>query len=179
MDWPLDLSVEIGDGDLTLRLYVPADAPALFAALADERAWEHIPRAIPTSATELDALISGKVDEGLRTTFVILLRGQVVGMTSVLFDPSDPDGLEVGGTQIGPDHWGTGVNGTAKRLLFPVLFAHGAQWIQLRTDERNARSAAAIRKTGARDLGARPDTRVRRDGTRRTSLLFRLDRPAE
>jgi RimJ/RimL family protein N-acetyltransferase len=71
---------------------------------------------------------------------------------------------------------GTGVNAEVKRLLFEVIFAHGAEWIQLRTDERNGRSAAAIRKLGAADFGVRLDDRVRRDGTRRRSRFFRLAR---
>lgn len=46
-----------------------------------------------------------------------------------------------------------------KRLLLAALFQHGAQWVQLRTDERNGRSAAAIRKLGAADLGLRQEDR--------------------
>jgi len=79
-------------------------------------------------------------------------------------------------TQLDPRVWGTGVNTEVKDLLFAVIFRHGAQWIQLRTDERNGRSAAAIRKLGARDLGVHQDYLVRRDGTRRRSRIFRLDR---
>jgi len=73
--------------------------------------------------------------------------------------------------------WGTGVNTEVKRLLLAVIFRHGAQWVQLRTDERNRRSVAAIRKLGATDLGIRQEHLVRRDGTRRRSRIFRLDRP--
>jgi RimJ/RimL family protein N-acetyltransferase len=97
-------------------------------------------------------------------------------MTSVIFDPADPGGVEVGGTQLDPAVWGSGVNAAVKRLLFDAIFDYGAEWIQLRTDERNGRSAAAIRKLGAIDLGIRQDHRIRRDGSRRNSLMFRLDR---
>jgi RimJ/RimL family protein N-acetyltransferase len=69
------------------------------------------------------------------------------------------------------------INTAVKRLLLAVIFRHGAQWVQLRTDERNGRSAAAIRKLGASDLGIRQEHLVRRDGTRRNSRMFRLDRP--
>ncbi len=110
---------------------------------------------------------------GLRATFTVRQEGRVAGMTSVLFDPGDPAGAEVGGTQLDPGVWGTGVNTEVKRLLFEVIFPHGAEWIQLRTDERNGRSAAAIRKLGAADLGVHQDHRVRRDGTRRRSPIFR------
>ncbi|HTW16826.1 MAG TPA: GNAT family protein [Nocardioides sp.] len=177
MKWPLDLGAGIGEGDLSLRPYSSDDASSLFAALADGRAWEHIPRVIPTDADALDAMIRAKLVDGRRTTLVIRLDGRIVGMTSVLFDPADPAGVEVGGTQVDPNKWGTGVNHQAKRLLLAALFSHGARWVQLRTDERNERSAAAIRKLGARDLGTHQDVRVRRDGTQRRSLLFRIDRP--
>jgi RimJ/RimL family protein N-acetyltransferase len=89
----------------------------------------------------------------------------------------DPAGAEIGGTLLDPGVWGTGVNTQVKRLLLALIFRHGAQWVQLRTDERNRRSAAAIRKLGATDLGIRQELLVRRDGTRRQSRIFRLDRP--
>ena len=110
------------------------------------------------------------------STFTVRQDGTVVGMTSVDFDLADPAGVELGGTQFNPAVWGTGVNATVKRLLFDAIFDYGAEWIQLRTDERNGRSAAAIRKLGATDLGVHPDHRIRRDGTRWQSLMFRLSR---
>jgi RimJ/RimL family protein N-acetyltransferase len=87
--------------------------------------------------------------------------------------------VEIGGTQLTPAQWGTGLNGAIKQLLLDVVFAQGASWVQLRTDERNGRSAAAIRKLpGVRELGLREDVRTRRDGSRRRSLLFRIANPA-
>ena len=176
MDWPVPFPVEMNAGAISLRRYDAADAAGLFRALEDERAWEHIPRAVPADAASLDESIRSRLADGNRVTFIVRQGGRVVGMTSVLFDPRDPAGAEVGGTQFDPAVWGTGVNTEVKRLLFAVIFRHGAEWIQLRTDERNGRSAAAIRKLGARDLGVRQDHLVRRDGTRRRSRFFRLDR---
>lgn len=176
MDWPVRFPAEMTAGTISVRPYVPADAAALFEALQDERAWEHIPRAIPADAASIDESIRSRLAGGNRVTFTVRQGGRVAGMTSVLFDPDDPAGAEVGGTQLDPDVWGTGVNAEIKRLLFGVLFRHGAEWIQLRTDERNGRSAAAIRKLGAADLGVHQDHRIRRDGTRRRSRIFRLDR---
>ena len=70
--------------------------------------------------------------------------GRVVGTTSVFYGADfygadDPAGVEVGATQFAPSVWGTGVNTEVKRLLLAVIFRHGAQWVQLRTDERNRR----------------------------------------
>ena len=176
MDWPVRFPAEMTAGTISVRPYDQADAAELFGSLQDERTWEHIPRVIPADAAALDESVQSKLADGLRATFTVRQDGRVVGMTSVIFDPGDPAGAEVGGTQLDPGVWGTGVNTEVKRLLFEVIFRHGAEWIQLRTDERNGRSAAAIRKLGAADLGVHQDHRVRRDGTSRRSRIFRLDR---
>ena len=76
-------------------------------------------------------------------TFTVRQRGHAVGITSVVFDPDEPAGAEVGGTLLDPGVWGTGVNTVVKRLVLAEIFRHGAEWVQLRIDERNGRSAAA------------------------------------
>jgi RimJ/RimL family protein N-acetyltransferase len=177
MDWPVCFPAEMSAGTISVRSYDPADAAELFEPLADERVWEHMSRPAPAGAAALDEVIRSRLADGYRVTFTVRQGGRAVGITSVLFDPRDPAGAEVGGTLLDPGVWGTGVNSEVKRLLLAVIFRHGAQWVQLRTDERNGRSAAAIRKLGATDLGIRQEHLVRRDGTRRQSRIFRLDRP--
>lgn len=81
MDWPLPLPPEMSDRAVSLRPYSAADSHDLFAALSDERAWEHIPPAIPRDAEALDSLIHSKLTDGLRSTFTIRLGDRVVGMT--------------------------------------------------------------------------------------------------
>ena len=176
MDWPFRFPVEMSAGAVSVCSYDSDDAAELFDSLRDERAWEHIPMAIPADAASLDASIRSRLADGHRATFTVRQGGRVVGTTSVIFHPADPAGVEVGGTQLDPGVWGTEVNTEVKRLLFEVIFRHGAEWIQLRTDERNGRSAAAIRKLGAAELGVRQDDLVRRDGTRRRSRFFRVAR---
>jgi N-acetyltransferase len=177
MDWPIRFPPEMGAGSISVRRYDPADAAGLFSSLADERVWAHMSRGAPADAAVLDEIIRARLTDGYRDTFTVRQGGRAVGITSVDFDPDDPAGAEIGGTLLGPQVWGSGVNTEVKRLLLGELFGHGAQWVQLRTDERNARSAAAIRKLGARELGLREESHVRRDGTRRQSLVFRVDRP--
>jgi N-acetyltransferase len=177
MDWPVHFPAEMSAGTVSVRSYDPADAAELFEPLADERVWEHMSRAAPADAGVLDEVIRARLADGYRATFTIRQGGRVVGITSVLFDPDDPAGAEVGGTLLDPAVWGTGVNTEVKWLLLAVIFRHGAEWVQLRTDERNGRSAAAIRKLGATDLGIRQEDLIRRDGTRRRSRIFRLTGP--
>jgi RimJ/RimL family protein N-acetyltransferase len=177
MDWTVRFPAEMSAGTISVRSYDPADAAELFESLDDERVWEHMSRPVPADAAALDEVIRSRLADGYRATFAVRQGGRVVGVTSVLFDPHDPAGAEVGGTLLDPGVWGTGVNTEVKRLLLAVIFRHGARWVQLRADERNGRSAAAIRKLGATDLGIRQEHLVRRDGTRRRSRIFRLDRP--
>jgi N-acetyltransferase len=176
MDWPVCFPAEMSAGIISVRSYGPADAAELLEPLADERVWEHMSRPAPADAAALDEIIRSGLADGNRATFTVRRGGHAVGITSVLFDPHDPAGAEVGGTLLGPGVWGTGVNTEVKRLLLAEIFRHGAQWVQLRTDERNGRSAAAIRKLGAIDLGIRQEHLVRRDGTPRESRIFRLYR---
>jgi RimJ/RimL family protein N-acetyltransferase len=176
MDWPVRFPAQMSAGTISVRCYDQADAAELFESLADERVWEHMSSTIPADAAALDELIRSKLAGGHWTTFTVRQDGHVVGITSVQFDAHDAAGAEVGGTLLDPGVWGTGVNTEVKRLLLAMIFRHGAEWVQLRTDERNGRSAAAIRKLGATDLGLREEHLVRRDGTRRRSRIFRIDR---
>ena len=177
MDWPIWFPADMSAGTVSVRPYDPADATELVNSLADERVWEHMSRAAPADAATLNQVIGSRLSDGYRATFTIRRDGRAVGITSVLFDPHDPAGVEIGGTLLDPSVWGTGVNTEVKRLLLSVIFRHGAEWVQLQTDERNGRSAAAIRKLGATDLGLRQEHFVRRDGTHRRSRIFRLARP--
>jgi RimJ/RimL family protein N-acetyltransferase len=178
MDWPVRFPAEMVAGTISVVSYDPADAVELFEALSDERVWEHMSRATPADAPTLDEVIRAKLAGGYQVSFTVRQRGRAVGVTSVLFDPALPAGAEVGGTLLDPRVWGTSVNTEVKRLLLAVIFRHGAEWVQLRTDERNGRSAAAIQKLGAAELGSRYENHVRRDGTRRRSRIFRIDGPA-
>ncbi|MEV0033991.1 GNAT family N-acetyltransferase [Nocardia sp. NPDC050793] len=176
--WPMHIPGEhLDDGDVSLRLYCSDDAEQLFHAVRDERAWEHLPTRMPSDFGELDADILARVADGHWLTFTVRHAGAVVGRTSVIWKRSAPEGVEIGGTQLDPAVWGTGVNMRVKRMLIREVFDQGAAWIGFRTDERNSRSAAAIRKLGATDLGVHQDTLIRRDGSLRRSRFFRLDRP--
>jgi RimJ/RimL family protein N-acetyltransferase len=168
---------ELAAGPVSIRRYDRGDAEGLFVALDHPTVWEHIPRSVPTSPQELHDQNAGGLSGGDRVTLTVRRGEEIVGTTSVFFDAAEPRGVEIGATQLDPTVWGTGVNSTVKGLLTAALFEAGAEWVQFRTDERNHRSAAALRKLGARELGVRQDTLVRRDGTVRRSIFFRLERP--
>ncbi|MGW8568486.1 GNAT family N-acetyltransferase [Isoptericola sp. NPDC055881] len=171
-----NLPAELTDGNLRLDALTP-DTPVepLFAAL-DERVWEHVPGGRATDSGELRARLVRKLlaDPPCRT-WLVLLDGEVVGTTSHFADPVDPVVLEIGATYMAPATWGTGLNARVKALMISAAASAGAARLAFQTDERNERSARAIRKLGARPVGSRLEAVLRPDGTPRTSLLFQLD----
>lgn len=149
--------------------------PELYDALDHDRVWEHIPGTRPKSPESLAALLT--VPE--RQPLIIRDRGAIVGTSSYLFDPDRSHEVEIGATLLTPSAWGTGVNAQAKHIMVDAAFSAGAEWVLLRTDEHNARSAAAILKLPrAEEIAPVIESQiVRADGTVRTSRRFRIVRP--
>jgi N-acetyltransferase len=82
--------------------------------------------------------------------------GRVVGSTSFLtlrwyFDRAVPDAVEIGRTWLAASAQRTAVNSEAKLLMLTHAFeTWNVVRVDLKTDERNARSRAAIERLGAR-----------------------------
>ncbi|CAM3527394.1 GNAT family N-acetyltransferase [Tsukamurella ocularis] len=178
MRLPIDVSAAPSSG-AEVTAFAVEDAEELCAALAHEQVWAHIPGPQPRTPTELLAIFAG--DAATRQVLVVRAHGGVVGTSSYFLDPTDPQGVEIGATLYTPSEWGSGVNTVVKAAMLGAAFDAGAQWVQFRTDERNGRSAAAILKLpGAveRSPLLEPD-KIRKDGSVRTSRLFRIPRPVQ
>lgn len=155
------------------------DAAELFAALDDDRVWEHV-AGRPADADRYAATLRGALDVGtlpwtvrLRRPYGGLPAGAVAGITSYL-DVSPVDArLEIGGTAYRPELWGSAVNPDTKLLLLGYAFEplHAAR-VQLKTDVRNLRSRRAIAGLGARYEGTLRSYQRRADGTLRDTVLF-------
>jgi RimJ/RimL family protein N-acetyltransferase len=85
------------------------------------------------------------------------------------------DGCEIGWTWLAADAVRTGINTEAKLLLMTHAFE---RWkvlrVQLSTDARNARSAAAIERLGAKLDGRLRAQKLAADLTPRTSLRYTI-----
>lgn len=78
--------------------------------------------------------------------------GVIVGTTSYLNDVPAHARVEIGYTWYAPGAQGTAVNPEAKLLLMANAFeAAGYHRVELKTDSKNARSRAALRKLGAQE----------------------------
>jgi len=137
---------------------------------------------ITTSA--LGALFDPYIDNALRRTaaghelaFVVLhkAQGRPVGMTRYLNIEEAHKRLEIGSTWYEPSVWAGVVNPECKLLLLQHAF-EGLKFnrVEFKTDLRNARSQAAIRKLGAKQEGILRKHMVVANGYVRDSVLFSI-----
>jgi len=120
---------------------------------------------------------AARQEQGLELPFAVTLRadGRVVGSTSYLDVSAENRSVEIGWTWYVPDVWGTSVNPEAKYLLLRHAFEDwGAIRVFFKTDARNLRSQAAIKKLGAQYEGTLRSHRLLPDGFRRDSVYFSI-----
>jgi len=103
----------------------------------------------------------------------LLKDGRVVGSTRYLDIRRPNRGLEIGWTWIDPEFQRTAVNTEAKYLMLRHAFEDlGAVRVQLKTDERNTKSRAAIARLGATFEGILRQYQARFDGYVRNTAMF-------
>ncbi len=131
----------------------------LAAAAAEDRAtygWTIVPDGADAMARSIDALLADAA-AGAIVPFAQrrVADGRAVGCTRFLelrwpLGRADPDEVEIGGTWLAASAQRTPINTEAKRLLLAHAFeTWGVGRVAIATDERNARSRAAIERLGA------------------------------
>ncbi len=156
-------------------------ARALLAVAQAPEIWTWM-SALPVTPASMEAWIAealGAQERGLEYPFTVIQAGndRVVGSTRYMEVQAASKGVEIGWTWYAPDTWGTVVNPEAKYLLLRHAFEEwGAIRVQLKTDLKNVRSQAAIKKLGAKEEGILRSHRFRRDGTIRDSVIFSIIR---
>lgn len=101
--------------------------------------------------------------------------GRVVGSTRFLDIRRPHRSLEIGNTWLARDAQRTAINTEAKLLMFTQAFeGWGAARVQLKTDERNAASRAAIARLGCTFEGILRKYQARYDGFIRNTAMFSL-----
>ena len=98
-----------------------------------------------------------------------------IGMTRFLNLRREDDSVEVGGSWLARSRWGTRSNPEAKFLLLRYAFeTAGCHRVELKTDERNVRSRAAIERLGAVYEGSLREHLRAPDGVLRTSRYYSI-----
>ncbi|HVS07094.1 MAG TPA: GNAT family protein [Candidatus Dormibacteraeota bacterium] len=155
----------------------PWHARALLEAGRDDAIWSWMP-ARPVTVEQMDRWLEKAMEaesQGREFPFVVvrLEDNRVIGSTRYL-DVQDADrSVEIGWTWYTPDVWGGVVNPEAKYLLMRHAFDDWrAVRVALKTDIKNLRSQAAIKKLGARYEGTLRNQRIRLDGSYRDTVVF-------
>ncbi len=172
----------VGLAGRTVRLepLQPGHAAGIFAASRDPEIWRWM--LVEQFKTEADAgkwidaaLAAQAAGTEVAWATTLLKDGQVVGTTRYLDIRRPNRGLEIGWTWIDPRFQRTAVNTEAKYLMLCHAFEElGAIRVQLKTDERNARSRAAIARLGATFEGILRKYQARFDGYVRNTAMFSL-----
>lgn len=156
-----------------LALYQAGQAPEIWEWLAVEFTG-------PQEAERFIATALAAEEAGKEMPFAVIWKetGEVVGSTRFMdIDPANKS-TEIGWTWYNPRFWKTPVNPEAKLLLMQHAFERwGARRVWLKTDAKNLRSQAAMRKMGAQYEGTLRNHRFRRDGSMRDSVIFAVIDP--
>ena len=167
--------VTLSGRHVTLEPLSVAHADDLFEAgdAAEVWAWLSYPR--PATRDDMARQVQHALDDPTRLPFAVVVDGRACGSTSIGDIDLDVEGVEIGWTWYAPRLWATEVNPESKLLLLEHCFdALGVQRVFLKTDGRNARSQAAIRKLGAQHDGTLRHHRRRGDGSVRDSVYFSI-----
>lgn len=154
--------------------------PALLAAAADPELFQWYvtpPLGDPAEMTKwLEARLQGVAD-GTEVAWatVRVTDSRVVGATTYLDIRRVNRGLEIGNTWLAKEAQRTPLNTEAKLLQLTHAFEQlGAVRVQLKTDERNLRSRAAIARLGCTFEGILRKYQARYDGFVRNTAMFSL-----
>ncbi|MDE2182042.1 MAG: GNAT family N-acetyltransferase [Alphaproteobacteria bacterium] len=128
---------------------------ALIEAAADPAIWTYMPFDMSEGFAARLRLFAEEMAKGTQMTFAVrrLADGVIVGSTSYLAITPQHAKLEVGATWYVAGARGTAVNPEAKCLILGKAFDSGYNRVEFKTDSRNARSRAALRKLGATEEG--------------------------
>jgi N-acetyltransferase len=163
------------------------DAPALFAALDDERVWAKGygggPLGRPRDTAAMSDFVRAALEasaRGQRQPYVVRLvepdgaaPETVVGTTSLGDWDLVNERAHIGWTAYGPRWWSGRVNPECKLLLLTHAFDDcGFGRVKLQTDGLNDRSQAAIARLGATREGLLRRHQKRADGTFRDTVVF-------
>ena len=162
-----------------LRTISHTDAPDLWKNTGgDEGLWKwvltNLP--IPNSESEMQNLVDTLIEQdkkGDRVCFAVYSKahGEVVGSTSYLAIDEANKSREIGSTFYGEVARRTAINTECKYLLMQYAFETlDCERVQIKADNTNERSLAAIARLGVTKEGELRHDRKRRDGSWRNAV---------
>jgi N-acetyltransferase len=180
MNFPFEQEIVLeNDRSLIRPLQINDVENLLLAATADKNLVQYSPLPIYTKEL-LQQYIEIALEERknkLRYPFVLFdKKTDAFGGSSSYMNISAKDKrLEIGNTWIGPAFHRTGFNRNNKYLMLSFVFdLLGYERLELKTDERNLQSRAAIEKIGGQFEGIFRSHMVMADGFRRNTVYYSI-----
>lgn len=149
----------------------------LYEAAKPKEIWEHLPVKVH-SLSDMKRLIESALkakQEGRELPFAVfdIESHSIVGSTRFLDISLLNKSVEIGWTWYHPSVWRTRVNTECKYLLLKYCFEElKLHRVQFKTDVRNNRSRAAIKRLGAMQEGISRKHMILPDGYVRDSVIF-------
>ena len=150
---------------------------SLLAIGAEESLWQFSLAHAPTNTAQAKEWIQGRLadqDAERRIPFAVicLADGRFAGSTGYAAINRQYRTMEIA-SWYGVDYQRTGVNTECKYLLLKHAFEElGALRVALNVDVENLRSRRAVERIGGVQEGIVRKQRIRRDGTRRDTVIF-------
>ncbi|HLO02035.1 MAG TPA: GNAT family protein [Symbiobacteriaceae bacterium] len=169
--------ITLNGSHIRLEPLRPHHFAGLLSAGQNESIFTHLSAPLNTPEA-IDSFIMAALSaevKGEEYAFAVVRQsdGVVLGSTRFMDVVEPQKNVEIGWTWYMQEVWGTAVNPEAKYLLLCHAFdTWGAKRVCWKTDERNVRSQAAIKKLGAQYEGAFRNHRRRRDGSWRNTVYF-------
>lgn len=163
--------MELRDGDLVLRPWKAADAPALVAACNDPEITRWIP-VIPSPYTEADALAFIRGEVIPEHSFAVTLSGVVIGSIGMSVNSSQTGHI---GYWCARESRGRGL--TPRALLLVCCFGFDELdlgRLELITEPENQPSQRVAEKVGFKREGVLRSHTLHPDGSRHDSVMFSL-----
>ena len=151
-----------------------------FAGLAeagrDPAIWTHMPYDFSKGVEPIIATVAASNASGDFVSYAVrrLRDDRLVGSTSYLNIAPEHAKVEIGATWYAPEAQASAVNPEAKYLLLENAFARGWNRVEFKTDPKNARSRAALKKLGAKEEGVLRGHMWMPQGYYRDSVYFSI-----
>ena len=151
----------------------------LFVAASDKKIWEFYVGdwSVRERFMEIYQATLARRAEGSEYPFVIFHKPtqRIIGSTRLMDIVPYDKRLEIGGTWLMPQYWGTAINFDCKLALLTFCFETlNAHRVQLKTQHNNIRSRKAIEKIGGIYEGIIREHMLKDDGSFRSSAYFSI-----
>lgn len=172
------LPVKTANEFVLIRPFSAEDIEPLSRIGADANIWTHYVDAIDGTQSSVKKYLQSVLERHQSGNWIahsiLTPDGEYVGQSCYLSLRPEHNGVEIGGTWYSSKFQRTKINPAVKLALLQNAFACGAMRVELKTDENNLRSRAAILKLGANFDGIFRKHIVRSNGKIRNTAYYSI-----